>query len=233
MPLPGPLRQSWTLTSLLAPAAALALAGALVGCAPDQAADTEPASEEDTTLDAPEPGGFGADPGAATTSADTSEDDGGDASYADVEGSFLMELGAAEGSLALEVRLARVLVHVDGDVVAVPVSDAWIPVAEASGRWSEAWLGELPTGLIEQLEVTLDGEARIDGESWTIPGAWRDLFLDVPFESGDGMPLVVLTGLLDTNIDGDELQPWLEQTVLRQVDADGLAGPYGDGASSR
>jgi len=232
MPLPGPLQQPWTLSALLAPAAALALAGVLVGCAADDVAETDPSSD-DTTLDAPEAGGFGADPSGSAAPADASEQDEGDASYDDVEGSFLMELGAAAGSLALEVRLARVLVHVDGDVVAVPVSDAWIPVTEASGRWSEAWLGDLPTGLIEQLEVTLDGEARVDGESWSIPGAWRDLFLDVPFESGEDMPLVVLTGLIDTSIEGDELQPWLAQTVLRQVDADGVAGPYGDGASSR
>ncbi len=51
------------------------------------------------------------------------------------------------------------------------------------------------------------------------------------FESGEGMPLVVMTGLIDTAVEDGEVQPWLAQTVLREVDEDGTAGPYG--ASSR
>ncbi|GEM_PF-4178353 len=231
MPLPGPLRQPWTLSALLAPAAALALSTLLIGCADEAGPSSEGATDDgsDTTLAAPEEG-VGADPLGSASGADQGESA---PSYDDVDGPFLLELGAVDGGLQLEVQLARILVHVDEDVVALAVTDAWIAVDEATSRWSAAWEGELPQGMIHRVELTLAGEARVHGEPWAIPGAWRDLFLDVPFESGADMPVVVLTGLIDTQVDGEELQPWLEQTVLRQVDASGEAEPYGAGASSR
>ena len=233
MPLPGPLRQPWTLGALFAPALGAMCASLLVGCAPETA-DQE---ADEVTLEAPEQS-LGVDPlergsqASSGDSADSEPSDDGDAeaSYADVEGPFLLELGAVSGGLAIEVQLARVLVHVDDDVIALAVTDDWIAVDHATSRWSGAWEGELPLGAVSRIELTLAGEARVDGELWPIPGAWRDLFLDVPFASGEGMPLVVLTGLIDAELDDDGVAPWLERAVLRQVDADGTPGPYGAAA---
>jgi hypothetical protein len=206
----------------------LAFSWGLSGCAPgNQDRDAEPGSDASVLLTPEEH--ITVDIGSSATPAQDPEH----ADYADIEGPFLLEFGATTDGLVFQVQVDRVLVHVDGQIFALSVTDDWIDVGPGNGRWTSAWEGTLPSGWIDQLEVRLGSEVLIDGETWQVSDPWRDLFLDTPFESGEGMPTVVMTGLLETETSDGVVSPWLVQTLLRQIDDDGRAGPYGVSDGSR
>ncbi len=187
----------------------------LAGCASD--APDPPASQEgpETWLEAGD-GDFGVDPDelGGTTLAD-------EADYSDVVGPFVLELGAVQGSAIVEVRLARVLVSVEGAWAALPVSGDRVEVGPALGRWAAAWEGRLPEGRIDRVEVTLSGEAFVEGQSHDVPGPARELQLELSFDPVEAEGVVVLTGLLDMAVADGEVEPWLETAFLREIDDQG------------